>query len=280
MLLALPLALALKQPARPISVNYLAVNVAIYGIFVVLSGGDWMPLQRFMVHVLPFVSLLVHAGFARLAQILQAHQAAWVALLLILGQAGYMLTISLEERFILGTGSGPSMPNGSTPVAYLRRHVCPSDTIAVAEAGLIAYQLPLETRIVDMVGLTDAHIAHRPMQLPGGLFGRGDGFGKWDVDYVLDQKPRFVQVNILGKAPDGTWLTNFTGTTLLVNDPRFQKMYEVVTEPEVVGIFARRDEECLARFTGPDNGAENTFTNWLASRRWNKANSPTAVGLR
>ena len=133
------------------------------------------------------------------------------------------------------------MPNGGARVAYLCRYVCPGDTIAVIDAGIIAYRLPLETRVVDMVGLTDVHIAHQPVRLLGGLFGRGDAFGKWDVDYVLAQKPRFVQVNILGKTVEGEWLTNFTGTTLLINDHRFQMAYRLVTEPEGTGVFVREE---------------------------------------
>jgi hypothetical protein len=92
-----------------------------------------------------------------------------------------------------------------------------------------------------MVGLTDVYIAHQPVRLPGGLFGRGDAFGKWDVDYVLAQKPRFVQVNILGKTVEGEWLTNFTGTTLLINDRRFRRAYRLVTEPGVSGVFVRKE---------------------------------------
>jgi hypothetical protein len=51
-----------------------------------------------------------------------------------------------------------------------------------------------------------------------------------------------VQVNIIGETADGKWITNFTGTTLLVNDPRFRQMYRLVDASGVSGIFARRDE--------------------------------------
>ncbi len=112
--------------------------------------------------------------------------------------------------------------------------------IALTDAGFIAYRLPLDVRVVDMVGLTDAHIAHQPVQLPGGLWGRGDAFGKWDVDYVLAQQPRFVQVNIVGVSRDGKLLTNFTGTTLLVNDFRFREIYQPVETSGISGLFIKR----------------------------------------
>ncbi|MGC9082850.1 MAG: hypothetical protein ACP5ME_06690 [Anaerolineae bacterium] len=160
-------------------------------------------------------------------------------LLLIGGQMGYFLGVSAEHRFIEGIGDGPLVPRGNEMVRFLQRNVRPGDTIALTDAGYLAYRLPLEVRVVDMVGLTDEHIAHRPVQLPGGLLGRGDAFGKWDIDYVLAQKPRFVQVNIVGQTPEGKWVTNFTGTTLLVNDPRFQRTYRPVDEPGISGLFVR-----------------------------------------
>jgi hypothetical protein len=61
MALAIPAGLALAQPNLPRRTQYLAANVAAYGAFIAASGGDWMPLQRFLVHVLPLVVVLVQA---------------------------------------------------------------------------------------------------------------------------------------------------------------------------------------------------------------------------
>jgi arabinofuranosyltransferase len=239
--LALPFALALVRPERSMLVEYLSCNITVYGLFVILAGGDWMPMQRFMVHILPFLYLLVQGGLVRLSKIWQTRWSSLLPFLLVGGQVGYFLIASLEQRFVDGVGKGPLVPDGGARVAYLCQYVRPGDTIAVIDAGIIAYRLPLETRVVDMVGLTDVHIAHQPVRLPGGLFGRGDAFGKWDVDYILAQKPCFVEVNILGKTVEGEWLTNFTGTTLLINDRRFRRAYRLVTEPGVSGVFVRKE---------------------------------------
>ncbi|MGQ9713677.1 MAG: hypothetical protein ACUVST_02845, partial [Anaerolineae bacterium] len=126
----------------------------------------------------------------------------------------------------------------------LREHVQPGEVVALTDVGHIAYFLSLDTRVVDMVGLTDVHIAHLPVQFPGGLLARGNGFGRWDVDYVLAQEPAWVQVNILeGDPRGGTARTNWTGTDRLLADPRFQEAYAYVVEPEdpeVRGLFRRR----------------------------------------
>lgn len=91
-----------------------------------------------------------------------------------------------------------------------------------------------------MFGLTDAHIAHQKPEFPSGLFGRGDGFGKWDVDYVLAQNPRFIQVHVIAKAADGTFIVTHTSNRLLMNDPRFKARYRQVADtPELQGLFER-----------------------------------------
>jgi hypothetical protein len=100
---------------------------------------------------------------------------------------------------------------------FLSQNVNQGDTIAVVDAGYIAYTMPPDVRVIDMVGLSNGHIAHLPVQLPHGLWGTGDAFGKWDVDYVLSQKPRYVQITV------------FTGARLLAQDPRFQALYRPIT---------------------------------------------------
>ncbi len=248
--LALPLALVLARANRPLFVNYLALNLAAYLFFVIAGGGDWMPMQRFLVHILPFTYLLVHAGLIQMRSNWSPRWASSIIVLLVLGQSGYLLATSLEQRFIAGVGSGLFRPDGGARVAYLQRQVHAGDTIAVIDAGIHAYMLPLGTRVVDMVGLANSHIAHQPAQFPNGLLGRGDAFGKWDVDYVLAQTPIFIQVHLEGKDEKGQWRTNFTGTTRLVNDPRFQKAYELVTEDGVHGVFVRKEKVRPVRSLG------------------------------
>lgn len=239
--LALLFSLALTVSPLSLPISYWSLNVSAYTLFVILGGGDWMPLQRFAAHILPPLYLLLQAGLSVLYRWwhFRWHKALWT--ILIVGQVGYLLGYSLEQRFVNGVGGGPLIPEDTPIIAYIRQNVRPGDTIAVTDAGLISYRLPPEVRIVDMVGLTDVHIAHQPVRLPGGLLGRGDAFGKWDVDYVLQQQPYLVQVNIIGQTAKGEWLTNFTGTTLLVNAPRFRQLYRPVDETRLPGLFIRQE---------------------------------------
>ncbi len=227
---------------RGLSVRLQFVGVALsgYAAFTVVGGGDWMPLQRFLAHVMPLVAVMIHAGLAALVELLPIARQRLALMTLVGVQVGALLFQTLDLRFVQGVGAGGedmAFVGGERMVAYLRERAAPEDVIAVDVAGLLAYALPLEQRILDLNGLTDAHIAHRPPQFPRGFFGRGDGFGKWDVDYVLAQQPRFVQVSLQFIGEDGTLHTANTGQDLLINDPRFREQYEMVSDDPASGLF-------------------------------------------
>jgi hypothetical protein len=153
-----------------------------------------------------------------------------------------LATTVIEHRFVVSLQEAlASVPEAqeNASVTYIKQNLRPGETVAVVDAGGIAYSLPLNVRVIDMVGLTDAHIAHLPPQFPHGLLGRGDGFGKWDVEYVLDQEPRFVQVHLIRQTPTGEWVTDFTGSTLLVNDSHFQKTYRRIEDISDLNLFER-----------------------------------------
>lgn len=248
--LALCFCLALCREERSFAAGYLFANIVAYAAVVTLGGGDWMPMYRFLVHILPAIWLLVHLGLVRLYTILPTRRAVLLVSLLVIAQAAYLWGFSLEQRFFeqIGTGNAPTArrPN----LDYLQQHVQSGDTVAVIYAGF-AYDLPRDVYVLDMVGLNDAHIAHLSPRFPSGLLGRGDVFGKWDVEYVLAHRPRYVQAGSIWRVGGGRWRTSFTGTTLLVNDSRFQHAYRPVGEPGAEGLFVRVGEEGGHQNSGP-----------------------------
>jgi len=121
--------------------------------------------------------------------------------------------------------------------AWLRENSKPGDSIALVDAGVLAYET--ELRVVDMIGLSDRHIAHLAPRFPRGL-ASGNGFGKWDADYVLAQAPTFIQVHLSRERWENRDLrTDWVGTDELINDPRFLASYEYVDDPRVGGLFRR-----------------------------------------
>ena len=237
---ALPIALAIFNPNKDKAVVYLFLNVLAYFGFSIISGGDWMPLQRFLVHILPMIYLLVQAGFSYLSQLWPKFPVRWLILFLVLGQSFFLIFNSIDQ--VLVEGEGRTIHHTlelENKINYLTQHVNPGDTIAVTQAGALSYFLPLDVRIVDMIGLTNAHIAHQSPKFPNGNFGKGDVFGKWDVDYVLAQEPSIVETMGAKQDEAGEWSTTFTGTTFLLNHPEFQELYTY----DQTGFFVMSKED-------------------------------------
>ncbi len=240
LLLLLPAGILLFQ-VRELRYRFISACCAVYLIFNVVGGGDWMPMHRFWVHILPLIVVLVHAGLMKLGEMIAPRLAWLVRPGLALAQIAFLYFGALSAVFVGGFGQiYAPFPYNPPLVEYIRQNWRPGDVVAVSDAGEIAYALPLEARVVDMFGLADAHIAHLKPQFPSGLLGRGDAFGKWDVDYVLAQNPRFIQVHIYGQKENGEFIAQHTAQRLLVNDPRFRARYrQVSTDPALSGLFER-----------------------------------------
>ena len=70
---------------------------------------------------------------------------------------------------------------------WLRTYARPGESIAVTAAGALPFYSGLYT--IDMLGITDIHIAHRKM--PAGGAGIA-GHEKHDMDYVLSRRPTYI----------------------------------------------------------------------------------------
>ena len=236
----IPIGFALIDTKKDTAVPYLFLNIIAYFALMFLSGGDWMPLLRFSVHILPLIYLLVAAGLTSISQRWPELPVRILIVILVIGQMLFLLMVSLEQYIVDGEGRVThTLEENNAPLDYILSQAEPGDVVALTQAGKFAYYLPLEVHLIDMIGLNDAHIAHVPPKFPNGLTGNGDVFGKWDVDYVLAQEPNFIET--MGPAQDeaGTWSTAFTGTDELLNDPRFAARY-IRTE---YGFFEKIDEQ-------------------------------------
>jgi hypothetical protein len=244
-LLALPAAALIGGKRLGVAEHYWLSASGALLLFLFISGGDWMPFNRFAVHGLPLIVLGVEAGLVRLA-------ATWGSIsskgwgqrplltLVVGGQLLFFLVQSANVLVLQRSVLQPLSQRYGPVTGYLAAQSWQAgDAIAVIDAGYVPYALPLEVRAVDMVGLTDGHIAHLPPQFPGGLTGQGDGFGKWDPDYVLAQEPRYIHLYVIGEAANGDLITSFTGTTRLVNHPDFRAHYRRLTEPGLESLFVR-----------------------------------------
>ncbi|MEX2245317.1 MAG: hypothetical protein WEC75_01405 [Dehalococcoidia bacterium] len=192
LLLIVPVAIALTCIRRRPAAYVLAMAVA-WGAYVVYVGGDSLVRFRFFAPVLPLFYALVVASAGALVQSVRIEPApprraveAAVALGLA-GTAAFTLYASIGGAEHLGiVGERHAVADRVEIGRWLRDNVPDDTVVAVIPAGAIPYESRLPT--IDMLGISDEHIAHRDVQL-GGL---AAGHEKYDSEYVLDQAPDII----------------------------------------------------------------------------------------
>ncbi len=197
-LLALSLVPLADRAAAP-RLRAVLVIAAAQGALVIAAGGDWMHHHRFLAPVLPLLAAAMAAGAARLVATLAA---AWgrqrvpvlmVAALVLNGlSASYLAERAVWREVMPAVRAGQYLPQSYRQVAaWLRANTAPDALVAISDVGSVGYHSG--RRVLDMLGLVDAHIA----RTPGGLH------AKHDAAYVLARRPDYV-VLIETPARDGT----------------------------------------------------------------------------
>lgn len=198
------------------------------GAIVILSGGDWMPAFRLLVPLLPLLYLVIAVTLDRL---LSEERWAWRLAGFFLGSgvtlASFFTPVDQQQyvRYIMDIATG--LPKTGL---WLAQHANPNDLVAVVDAGAIPYYSGLPT--LDMVGLNDYHIAKQP----------GRFMFKHDVEYVLAQKPMYIQMHIVPSiSKKGKVAVDFIGAFKLYYHPEFQRWYDPVSDVPWTQLFKRRE---------------------------------------
>ena len=222
----------------------------------VWTGGDWMRNARFLCPALPLLtSAAVASSFlliqgaksgggggeatGRLAgwswQALAGLGVAVAGLFAVAGlglvPADRLLAAVRGDRISAVAIQEGTMTEVSREVAeFLDLANARRELVAVNHAGALPYYSDLPT--LDMTGLNDFHIAHNV---------DGRVHDKFDPDYVMERRPRFVVLNSrvrpgseLQHLPDGTvepiWYTPgyWEGETALLRHPEFLENYRFI----------------------------------------------------
>jgi hypothetical protein len=167
---------------------FIAAYLVVLGLvaYTIVAGGDSMPFFRFLLPVMPLCALLLAwtfragaAGFAGRGMF--GRGALAVACLLHVA-----LSCWTDQRYAAFVASRIALV-GMAAGDWLRQTVPPASLIAVNTAGSLPYASRLPT--IDMLGLTDEQIAHRPVfVVSAGWTGHRRGWGA----YVLERRPRVV----------------------------------------------------------------------------------------
>lgn len=207
--------------------SLLLLTILAYSIFIIVSGGDWMPVYRFLVPLLPLVFLVGAQEIVILGKWLGGHARSRSYTLVFLTSVLALSQVwqaSLANHEIVRTVARASQ--GSVEVGRMMGRLAgPQDTIALIDAGAIPFFT--DSRIIDMVGLNNNYIAH----LPGGFL------EKYDNTYVLAQQPTFVQLHVTGFEA-GYIPVDFIGAEELYYSAEFHQWYKQI--PESPFIFERR----------------------------------------
>ncbi len=157
-----------------------------YTAYVVLVGGDFMPFYRFFLPIMPLCCLLIAWTLGALAFSSErgrrlARFALPMAVLVNLaashaGEQPYRAFVA-HRTAVVGERVGE----------WFGEQLEPDDLMAINTAGSLAYFSRLPT--IDMLGLTDAQIAQRPIFIISpGWAGHRRGWGA----YVLERQPRVI----------------------------------------------------------------------------------------
>ncbi len=173
---------------HPSHVVLVGTLVGLFCLYIVAVGGDWMPGARFFVPMLPLLAILGAWGMAGIAYHLAQFEhvvfvgagALLIALVLMLPRDSSYNPESLVWR------ENSVVRRNREVGRWLNAHTSP-DTVISAAAGAMPYYA--ERTTIDILGLTDEHIAH----LPSTTLGEGKpGHEKTDPAYVMARRPDII----------------------------------------------------------------------------------------
>ncbi len=184
-LLPLGLLLLFVRRDRPWR-SYLLVVLIGYGAYVVYTGGDPLPGFRLALLLLPIGWLAITTVLGRLEHL--APRAAWaIAALLAINDVAQAIPGLRRGRIYQHFRHDEVAVCGEHIGRWLDQHAPEGATVATNTAGSIPY-FAKRLRAIDMLGLTDPHIARQDMLLGAGYVGHE----KHDAHYVLSRRPDYI----------------------------------------------------------------------------------------
>jgi len=228
--IALAAAAWMDKPQRR-AVRLLTAAVLALTLAVVLEGGDGLPMYRFFVPILAPLALLLQGGLAASTGVLSAGATGMrpSTASLVSGLAALGLVAVNADRPRLGAyyesyqyQQEVEVPAWTAVGQWLNAHAPPGSSFAAVPIGAVAYYSGL--RAIDMLGLTDAHIARRTMP----EMGRGwAGHEKHDGPYVLGRRSTFLLLGNINVTPQPA-----EGGIQYLNQNVFEREQDLLRQPE------------------------------------------------
>ncbi len=201
-LFALPFLYAAVKYYRKYYV-FLSVNIIVtYSIYVILIGGDVLPSIRFFIPILPLLFLILSLAIRDFSFYLTERLKPGAKNILLLLTfvsviAAIVNNFNINNNLLLKwrayeRGLVFKMKLYANWVNEVREINGKPLTVALSTIGAFSYYS--NSRVLDIIGLTDSYIAHHPEEVKG-IAGRITVKWKerhYNVNYVLSRKPDYV----------------------------------------------------------------------------------------
>jgi hypothetical protein len=203
--------------------SLLLMLVVPYLLYVAYAGGDWIPRFRFIEPVTPFIFILFAGGLGELyPAVEQRARESLLAQAVILVFLGFLFsffvrdTVSAHKFAMVRAGGAKESHVGLGN--WLREHTAPGDAVALMDIGMVKYYS--EREVVDISGLTDAHVA----RLPGGFLKK-----RFDIEYLFERNPKcVVLVSHNDIRNGGGFASTYPIDKSIYDNPLFHERYRFV----------------------------------------------------
>ena len=203
--ISVPIVFLIRRSKLKFPTTYLLLLSGGYLVYVAGVGGDSLQCFRFIVPVLPLLYLIALESWYQIFTFpsgltsRQWHVQLTRFLAIVIIGICFIATFSMSKRGVYlleNTAYGGSWVQTSAledvylgwkqAGMWLYLNTPIEDKIAVQPAGYIPFYSQRFT--LDMLGLSDSHIAHLPIKTGGGKAGHE----KWDGDYILSRHPEII----------------------------------------------------------------------------------------
>ena len=207
----------------------LPVICAVFGVYIVFIGGDSLPAFRFFIFIMPLICLISAISIP-----LFGRREATVIFMAVFAYNIIMWNFILVLPHLK---TSHVAENGREAGIWLKENVPGNAVIATNTAGSIPYFSGLKT--IDMLGLNDAHIAHRNIPEMGS---GSAGHEKGDGEYILKCRPDLIQFG----SSLGEIKPVFRSDHELFENPEFHEQYKLIriTLPsgKILSLYKRSNE--------------------------------------
>jgi len=204
----------------PSVLKYFSSIAITYTLYVIYVGGDHMVAYRFFVPIIPLLGYGIYIILTEWEILYQKKFLQKIILAVYIALGVYQFNVSILNPI----EENPASKVGTVIGKYINKNWEKGSLIALNTAGSTPY-FAKDFPCIDMLGLTDSHIARRKITkfiLP---WQKVHGHSKGDGQYVLNRNPDYI---IVGPA-EGTLITKpwFLSDWEMMNDKRFHKNYEL-----------------------------------------------------